>query len=316
MLWYRGRENCKGDEMTSIIQVQNLRKNYGDIEAVKGISFEVKQGSFFAFLGPNGAGKSTTIEMMCTFLSASSGKILIDGDEVGKENAKIRENIGVVFQNNVLDDLLTIEENLRLRGKLYGKKDAELNDLIQKAMAITDIADLSDRLYGELSGGQRRRADLARGLIHRPKVLFLDEPTTGLDPQTRGKVWEMIKQMQEENDLTIFLTTHYMEEAAQADNIVILDEGEIQEEGSPAQLKEKYAKNKLVLTPRNDELAEKLVNDQVSFEKTGETFTIIIEETLDAIELSKRYREDLESYEVLKGTMDDVFLNVTGRELR
>lgn len=302
--------------MTSIIQVENLKKNYGEIEAVKGISFEVKRGSFFAFLGPNGAGKSTTIEMMCTFLSATSGKILIDGKEVGKANAKIRENIGVVFQNNVLDDLLTIEENLRLRGKLYGKKDPELTDLIQQAMAITDIEDLSERLYGELSGGQRRRADLARGLIHRPKVLFLDEPTTGLDPQTRGKVWEMIKKMQEENDLTIFLTTHYMEEAAQADNIVILDEGLIQEEGSPAELKEKYAKNKLVLTPKNGHLAEKLVNDHVAFEKTGETLTIHIKDTLDAIELSERYRKDLESYEVLKGTMDDVFLNVTGRELR
>lgn len=302
--------------MTSIIQVRDLRKSYGEIDAVQGISFEVQQGSFFAFLGPNGAGKSTTIEMMCTFLPATSGKILIDGDEVGKTNAKIRENIGVVFQNNVLDDLLTIEENLRLRGKLYGKKDPELTDLIQQAMATTDIADLSDRLYGELSGGQRRRADLARGLIHRPKVLFLDEPTTGLDPQTRVKVWEMIKQMQEENDLTIFLTTHYMEEAAQADNIVILDEGLIQEEGSPTQLKEKYAKNKLVFTPKNERLVEKLNNDQVAFEQTGATLTIHIEETLDAIELSERYQEYLESYEVLKGTMDDVFLNVTGRELR
>lgn len=161
---------------------------------------------------------------------------------MGVENERIREKIGVVFQNNVLDDLLTVEENLQLRGKLYGKKKDELTELIQEAMKITDILDLKDRFYGELSGGQRRRADLARGLIHRPKVLFLDEPTTGLDPQTRGKVWEMIKEMQEENDLTIFLTTHYMEEAAQADKIIIIDQGQIKEEGSPAQLKEKYAK--------------------------------------------------------------------------
>ncbi len=306
----------KGDEMQKIIQVQDLSKSYGDIEAVKSISFDVKRGAFFAFLGPNGAGKSTTIEMMCTFLSPSSGKILIAGDEVGIDNAQIRENIGVVFQNNVLDNLLTVEENLQLRGKLYGKKGSELNELIEEAMGITDIADLRDRPYGELSGGQRRRADLARGLIHRPKILFLDEPTTGLDPQTRGKVWEMIKKMQEENDLTIFLTTHYMEEAAQADQIIILDQGEIEEEGSPSELKEKYAKNKLVFTPKNDQLAERLVSDQVPFEHTGETLTIIINQTLDAIELSQKYREDLESYEVLKGSMDDVFLNVTGRELR
>lgn len=311
-----GTMKSKGDEMQKIIQVQDLSKSYGDIEAVKSISFDVKRGAFFAFLGPNGAGKSTTIEMMCTFLSPSSGKILIAGDEVGIDNAQIRENIGVVFQNNVLDNLLTVEENLQLRGKLYGKKGSELNELIEEAMGITDIADLRDRPYGELSGGQRRRADLARGLIHRPKILFLDEPTTGLDPQTRGKVWEMIKKMQEENDLTIFLTTHYMEEAAQADQIIILDQGEIEEEGSPSELKEKYAKNKLVFTPKNDQLAERLVSDQVPFEHTGETLTIIINQTLDAIELSQKYREDLESYEVLKGSMDDVFLNVTGRELR
>lgn len=302
--------------MESIIRVENLKKNYGEIEAVKGIDFAVERASFFAFLGPNGAGKTSTIEMMCTFLPPSSGKILIDGYEVGKDNARIRENIGVVFQNNVLDDLLTVEENLSLRGKLYGNNRDVLKELIQEAMASTDIADLKDRPYGNLSGGQRRRVDLARGLIHRPKVLFLDEPTTGLDPQTREKVWETIKKMQEENDLTIFLTTHYMEEAAQADQIIILDHGEIEEEGSPAQLKEKYAKNKLVLTPKNDQFAQKLRADQLSFEKTGDTFTIIIDNTIDAIELSERYKEDLESYEVLKGTMDDVFLNVTGRELR
>ena len=302
--------------MEKIIQVENLKKNYGEIQAVKGINFEVAKGSFFAFLGPNGAGKSTTIEMLCTFLPISSGKVLINGDEVGKDNGKIRENIGVVFQNNVLDDLLTVEENLHLRGKLYGKSETELKSLIQEAMATTDIADLKDRPYGELSGGQRRRVDLARGLIHRPKVLFLDEPTTGLDPQTREKVWKMIKKMQKENDLTIFLTTHYMEEAAQADHIVILNHGEIEEEGSPSQLKEKYAKNKLIFTPKSKELAEKLKNDQLDFEKTGDTLTIEIEKTLDAVELSSRYREDLESYEVLKGSMDDVFLNVTGRELR
>lgn len=302
--------------MDNIIQVENLKKNYGDIQAVKGISFQVERGSFFAFLGPNGAGKSTTIEMMCTFLPASSGEIMIDGKKVGSDNAKIREKIGVVFQNNVLDDLLTVEENLQLRGKLYGKKKDELTELIQEAMKITDILDLKDRFYGELSGGQRRRADLARGLIHRPQVLFLDEPTTGLDPQTRGKVWEMIKEMQEENDLTIFLTTHYMEEAAQADKIIIIDQGQIKEEGSPAQLKEKYAKNKLVMTPKDGQLVKKLKADQQKFEETGDSITIIVQETLDAIELSKRYQLYLESYEVLKGSMDDVFLNLTGRELR
>ena len=302
--------------MDNIIQVEDLKKDYGNIQAVRGISFQVERGSLFAFLGPNGAGKSTTIEMMCAFLSPSAGKIWIDGKKVGQDNARIREKIGVVFQNNVLDDLLTIEENLQLRGKLYGIKKDELANLIQEAMKTTDILDLKDRLYGELSGGQRRRADLARGLIHRPKVLFLDEPTTGLDPQTRGKVWEMIKKMQEEHDLTIFLTTHYMEEAAQADHIVIIDQGLIKEEGSPAELKEKYAKNKLVMTPKNNQLIEKLIADGEEFEEIGGSVTMLIDETLDAIELSQKYRAELASYEVLKGTMDDVFLNLTGKELR
>lgn len=302
--------------MENIIEVHNLKKDYGNIEAVKGINFDVKSGSFFAFLGPNGAGKSTTIEMMCTFLTPSSGEIKIGQYKVGKDNEKIREMIGVVFQNNVLDDLLTVEENLRLRGGLYEKNKGNLQELMQEAMEVTNITDLKDRPYGELSGGQRRRADLARGLIHRPKVLFLDEPTTGLDPQTRQQVWKTIKEMQQENNLTIFLTTHYMEEAAQADKIMIIDHGEIQEEGTPSQLKEKYAKNKLVLTPKDQTLSEKLEANNVSFEKTGDSLTIYLESTLDAVALSEKYVKDIESYEVLKGSMDDVFLNVTGKELR
>lgn len=302
--------------MKNIIEVRNLKKNYGEIEAVKGIDFNVVEGSFFAFLGPNGAGKSTTIEMMCTFLDPSSGDITIDGNKVGVDNEKIREDIGVVFQNNVLDDLLTIEENLELRGGLYGIDKNELDDLILQAMETTDIVDLKDRPYGELSGGQRRRADLARGLIHRPKILFLDEPTTGLDPQTRKQVWETIRQMQKENNLTIFLTTHYMDEAAQADNIIILDHGQIEEEGSPSELKEKYAKNKLILTPKNKSFIQKLKDDNVTFEQTGETITLHIDETTDSIDLSNKYKDDIKSLEVLKGSMDDVFLNITGKELR
>ena len=302
--------------MENIIEVRELEKSYGEIEAVKGINFEVESGSFFAFLGPNGAGKSTTIEMMCTFLAPSAGNILIDDYKVGKDNDKIREVIGVVFQNNVLDDLLTIEENLRLRGGLYGVEKDKLQELIEEAMETTGILDLKDRPYGELSGGQRRRADIARGLIHRPKVLFLDEPTTGLDPQTRQQVWDTIKEMQEKNNLTIFLTTHYMDEAAQADKIMIIDHGKIEEEGTPSELKEEYAKNKLIITPKSQKLMNKLEKDGVAFEQTGETLTVYLDSTLDAIELSKQYADDMKSYEVLKGSMDDVFLNVTGRELR
>lgn len=302
--------------MKQIIKVQNLKKDYDGIEAVKGIDFEVEEGSFFSFLGPNGAGKSTTIEMMCTFLAPSSGEIIIDDLEIGKHNKEIREVIGVVFQNNVLDDLLTIEENLRLRGGLYDLDKKTLQKLIDEALETTDITDLADRKYGELSGGQRRRADIARGLIHRPKILFLDEPTTGLDPQTRQSVWDTIKKMQEETNLTIFLTTHYMDEAAQADEIVIIDHGEIEEEGTPAALKERHARNKLVITPKNEDLAKKLEDDNVDFEMTGNIINIFIDSTLDAVELTNKYIDEMESYEVLKGSMDDVFLNITGRELR
>lgn len=302
--------------MSKIIKISNLKKNYGNIKAVKGIDFEVDRGSFFAFLGPNGAGKSTTIEMMCTFLIPSSGEIIINGFAIGKDNDKIRENIGIVFQNNMLDDLLTIEENLHLRGGLYDINKGTLQELIKKAMEVTEITDLADRRYGELSGGQRRRADIARGLIHRPKILFLDEPTTGLDPQTRQNVWNSIKKMQEENDLTIFLTTHYMDEAAQADKIVIIDDGKIVEEGGPSELEEKYAKNKLVIIPKDKIFQKRLEIDNISFETSGNTVTIYIESTLEAVALSKKYIDYMESYEVLKGSMDDVFLNVTGRELR
>ena len=302
--------------MQKVIQVQDLKKSYNNIEAVRGIDFEVERGSFFAFLGPNGAGKSTTIEMMCTFLAPTSGQIIIDDFIVGEDNGNIREAIGIVFQNNILDDLLTIEENLRFRGGLYGIDKNNLSELIQEAMATTGITNLADRRYGELSGGQRRRADIARGLIHKPKILFLDEPTTGLDPQTRQQVWNTIQRMQKEDNLTIFLTTHYMDEAAQADKIVIIDDGQIEEEGTPSQLKEKYAKNKLVITPKDKRLSEQLENDHISFEKTADTITIYIDSTLEAVDLSKKYIDYMESYEVLKGSMDDVFLNITGRELK
>ena len=302
--------------MKNIIEVENLKKSFGSVDAVNGISFEVEEGSFFAFLGPNGAGKSTTIEVLCTFSRADSGKILINGYEVGKDNMNIRENIGVVFQNNVLDDLLTVQENLELRAGLYNKNKDSLDTLIQEAMETTDIVDLKDRPYGKLSGGQRRRADLARGLIHRPKVLYLDEPTTGLDPQTRQQVWKTIKEMQRQNNLTIFLTTHYMDEAAQADKIIILDHGKIEEEGSPNDLKEKYAKNKLIIISKNKEFQNILKKDKINFQQREDQFIVHIDKTTEAIPLSSKYQDYIESYEVLKGSMDDVFLNITGKELK
>ena len=230
-----------------IIEVSNLKKSYGDIEAVKGIDFYVDEGSLFAFLGLNGAGKSTTIDMMCTFLKADSGKIKIDNYEVNKDDDKIKSLIGVVFQDSVLDDLLTVKENLKVRSKLYNMSKSEFNKNLEEIAHVTGINDFLNRQYGKLSGGQRRRADIARALINKPKILFLDEPTTGLDPNSRKSVWDMIRRLQEENNMTVFLTTHYMEEAAKADYIIIMNEGKIEAKGTTYELKEKYTKDKMIV---------------------------------------------------------------------
>ena len=235
-----------------IIEVSNLKKSYGDIEAVKGIDFYVDEGSLFAFLGLNGAGKSTTIDMMCTFLKADSGKIKIDNYEVNKDDDKIKSLIGVVFQDSVLDDLLTVKENLKVRSKLYNMSKSEFDKNLEEIAHVTSINDFLNRQYGKLSGGQRRRADIARALINKPKILFLDEPTTGLDPNSRKSVWDMIRRLQEENNMTVFLTTHYMEEAAKADYIIIMNEGKIEAKGTTYELKEKYTKDKMIVYTKNN----------------------------------------------------------------
>ena len=276
-----------------IIEVSNLKKSYGDIEAVKGIDFYVDEGSLFAFLGLNGAGKSTTIDMMCTFLKADSGKIKIDNYEVNKDDDKIKSLIGVVFQDSVLDDLLTVKENLKVRSKLYNMSKSEFNKNLEEIAHVTGINDFLNRQYGKLSGGQRRRADIARALINKPKILFLDEPTTGLDPNSRKSVWDMIRRLQEENNMTVFLTTHYMEEAAKADYIIIMNEGKIEAKGTTYELKEKYTKDKMIVYTKN------------------KSFFIDIENTLESIIIIVDCREYIESFEVIKGSMDDVFINIT-----
>ena len=200
--------------MEKIIEVSDIRKAFGAVQAVDGVSFHVEKGQLFAFLGPNGAGKSTTIDMICTLIRPDSGKITVNGYEAGKEDCGIRNSIGVVFQDGVLDPMLTVKENLSLRGSFYKLKRARLGNAIDKAAETANITDLYRRKYGALSGGQRRRCDIARALLNTPEILLLDEPTTGLDPQTRKSVWDTIIQLQTETDMTIFLTTHYMEEAA------------------------------------------------------------------------------------------------------
>ena len=303
--------------MNKIVEVKSLVKSYKDVKAVKGIDFYVEEGKLFAFLGPNGACKSTTIDMICTYLKPDSGEIIVDGCRVGKNDDEIRRRIGIVFQDSVLDPILTVRENITLRGSFYGLKGKKLAEAVENACKIVSITEFMDRPYGKLSGGQRRRADIARALVNTPKILFLDEPTTGLDPQTRQNVWETIAKLQKENNMTVFLTTHYMEEASEADYVIVIDDGKVSAKGTPAQLKETYAKNTLRIVPENSKrLAEYFNSNKIEFTTTADVFVVTIESTVDALKIVDSIRDNIESIEIVKGTMDDAFIGITGKEIR
>lgn len=300
-----------------IIEVENLKKSYGEIEAVKGIDFYVEKGKMFAFLGPNGAGKSTTIDIICTFLKPDAGIVSVDGHILGKEDGLIRGKIGAVFQDGLLDALLTVEENLKLRGGFYKLKGAALTDAVIYAAEVTDITDLLKRPYGKLSGGQRRRCDIARALLHTPKVLFLDEPTTGLDPQTRKSVWDTVAKLQSTLDMTIFFSTHYMEEAAAADYVVIIDNGQIVAKGTPSALKERHASDRLSVVPTDaDKVIEILEARGAKIRRVAEQIITDIPSTMDALPLVDACKDYISGFEVVHGTMDDVFIAITGKEIR
>ena len=293
--------------MEHIIEIQGLSKSYGDINAIKGIDFYVEKGKLFAFLGPNGAGKSTTVEILATLLGPDSGNVRIKGFELGKNDENIRKCIGVVFQDSLLDNLLTVRENLILRGSFYKLGKKELNDAVENAAHICGVSEFLDRPYGKLSGGKRRRSDIARALINAPEILFLDEPTTGLDPQTRKNIWNTIRLLQEEKGMTVFLTTHYMEEAAEADYA----------KGTPSQLKDQYTTDRLILTVNNDKKLMELLNLKgLSYSSNADNIYIRVDSTFEALPLIDLCREYIDSFEVLKGTMDDVFIAITGREMR
>lgn len=303
--------------MHKIIEVKNLRKSYGDIQAVKDISFYVEQGKLFSFLGPNGAGKSTTIDVICTLLEPDSGEIIIDNKKIGKDDTEIRNSIGIVFQDSLLDPLLTVGENLTIRGGFYFEDKNELRQAVRNAALITGVMELMDRPYGKLSGGQRRRADIARALIHTPKILFLDEPTTGLDPQTRKNIWDTIRRLKNETGMTVFLTTHYMEEADNSDYVMVIDHGEIAAMGTPAELKQKYAGDVLRLTVQDEQAVRYTLNEtNTEFLHAGDQLTIKLASTLSAIPIIERCKDFITGFEVLYGTMDDAFIGITGKELR
>ncbi len=299
--------------MENIIEIQNLSKSFGDIKAVDDISFNVKKSEFFAFLGVNGAGKSTTISIICGQLNKNSGDVKVLGYDLDKNSAEIKKNIGVVFQNSVLDMSLTVKENLESRGALYGLHGKELKNRIKELSEMLKFSDIMKRTVGKLSGGQRRRIDIARALIHKPQILILDEPTTGLDPQTRRLLWNVISDLRETEKLTVFLTTHYMEEAADADFVVILNKGRICAEGTPLQLKNAYSGDFITLYGVDE---KEVISLNKPYETLRDAFRISVSNTAEATELIIKNPDLFKDYEIEKGKMDDVFLKVTGITLK
>lgn len=298
----------------NIIEVKNFTKKYGDFTAVDDITFEVEKGSLFSFLGPNGAGKSTTINTICTLYKKNGGTIKIADLELGKDDDAIRSKIGVVFQESILDDLLTVRENIKLRAGFYGIKGEAFKKKLESIAKVIKVDEFLDKKYGTLSGGQKRRADIARALINEPEILFLDEPTTGLDPQTRINVWDTLKDLQKEKGITIFLTTHYMEEAAQSDKVVVIDHGKVIANDTPDNLRLKYSSDLLKLIPKDREKLIKIL--KVEHTIKNDTFMIPIKNSIEALNILNSVSDNIEGFEVIRGNMDDVFVNLTGKEIR
>lgn len=301
-----------------VIKVTNLKKYFKEVKAVDDISFSIEKGELFGFLGINGAGKSTTINMLCTLFAPTSGDVEICGHKLGEENEQIRRKIGVVYQNNCLDERLSVKENLFIRGSLYEKNGSRLKSQILNICEVLELGDIYGRRFAKLSGGQKRRCEIARALINAPEILFLDEPTTGLDPATRKNVWQSVARLQKDIGMTVFLTTHYMEEAAKASSIAIIDGGHIKERGTPYSLKEQHAKDKLMLIPKEEHkeaFETSLKQQQLSYKKREEYAVIELESSMSALPIVNHMQEFLSGFELIQGSMDDVFLNVTGKTL-
>lgn len=298
--------------MDNIMEISHLYKSFGEVKAVQDLNFCVKKGELFAFLGVNGAGKSTTINIMCGELRKDSGSVRICGVDLDREPDSIRRKLGVVFQGSVLDKDLSVRDNLRSRAALYGIHGKAFEKRLEELTELLDFADLLKRPLGKLSGGQRRRIDIARALLHEPEILILDEPTTGLDPQTRTNLWQVIGRLRREQGMTVFLTTHYMEEAADADYVVIIDHGRIAAEGTPLTLKNTYTGDFITLYGITEEQVKTL---GASYESIRDAYRVFVKDTAAATELILRYPEIFRDYEITKGKMDDVFLAVTGKKL-
>lgn len=298
--------------MKNLIEITHLVKTFGEVQAVQDLSFCVKEGELFAFLGINGAGKSTTINIMCGQLSKNSGTVRINGTDIDDDPDTIKRSLGVVFQSSALDKDLSVRDNLQSRAALYGIKGKAFKERLGELAKQLDFEDILNRTVGKLSGGQRRRIDVARALLHRPKILILDEPTTGLDPQTRSMLWRVVGELRRKEKMTVFLTTHYMEEAADADYVVILDGGKISAEGTPLTLKNMYTGDFITLYGVEESAMERL---GAPYEKIRDAYRVSVQNTAAATELILRFPEIFQDYEITKGKMDDVFLAVTGKKL-
>lgn len=298
-----------------VIEIENLEKSFKEVKAVDNISFKVKDGELFSFLGVNGAGKSTTINIISGILNKDNGKISVCGYDIDSQADKIKRNIGIVFQNSVLDKKLTVLDNLKYRAALYGITGSAFKSALEETVEMFDLKEILKRPLHKLSGGQKRRIDIARALIHKPRLLILDEPTTGLDPKTRINVWNIVEKLRKEHGLTVFLTTHYMEEASDSDYVVIIDSGKIVAEGTPHNLKNEFASDFIKFYNHRED-AQQYFSKHGYRTKNERDFTEIeLNGTEEVAKLFKEKPELFEDFEVLKGNMDNVFLKVTGKDL-
>ena len=290
-----------------MIEIKDLCKSFGEVKAVNNLSFTVEEGSLFAFLGVNGAGKSTTISILSGLISGDSGEVRIAGMTMCDD---VRRILGVVPQSSVLDRAMTVKDNLKSRAALYGIFDREFEERLAEVTDLLELSDILSRPIGKLSGGQKRRADIARALIHRPRILILDEPTTGLDPKTRHLLWDVIAGLRKSEGITVLLTTHYMEEAADADSVLIIEKGRAVAVGTPIELKNLYTGDYITLyTDDEDELRTL----GCEYERLSQGFRILVPDTAAATSLICAHPEVFRDYEIIKGRMDDVFLAVTGK---
>ncbi|MBC6147672.1 ABC transporter ATP-binding protein [Listeria innocua] len=296
-----------------MIKLTNVVKTFGKVEAVKGINLEVEKGSLFAFLGENGAGKSTTLSMICTESEPTSGEIFIDDEKLTFKNREnFRQKLGVVFQENVLDDLLTVRENLYNRASLYGKTKAEITERLELVSSIMGIEDILNRRFEKLSGGQKRRAEIARAIMHDPEILLLDEPTTGLDPKTRVSVWKIIDYLREEFGMTVFLTTHYLEEAKDADQLAVIHKGNIIAQGTPAYIRSRFSVDKIFFyEAKVEELQVIIEKANLPYKVSKGTMRVdVIDENIEILAILNQAAGLYSSFEVIKGNLDDAFISM------